>query len=92
MTLFLVSEKQFKRNLAHWMVVNLLLLWFFTATDLAHHIRLVQDQEKMAEEGFQLNNHRHRQLLLFLLMTCADLSDQTKDWKVSRTTAVRRFL
>lgn len=60
----------------------------FTATDLAHHIRLVQDQEKMASEGFDNSSSRHRQLLLFLLMTCADLSDQTKDWKVSRTTAV----
>lgn len=57
------------------------------ATDLAHHIRLVQDQEKMAEEGFDFKNSRHRQLILFLLMTCSDLSDQTKDWKVSRTIA-----
>ena len=60
----------------------------FLATDLAHHIRLVEEQERMAAEGYNPNNPRHRQLLLFLLMTAADLNDQTKHWKVSRMTAV----
>ncbi|KAJ8412607.1 hypothetical protein AAFF_G00129430 [Aldrovandia affinis] len=57
------------------------------ATDLAHHLRIFKDQQKMAEEGYNPKNHHHHSLLLCLLMTSCDLSDQTKDWKTTRKIA-----
>lgn len=57
------------------------------ATDLAHHLRVLKEQTAMVAEGFDKSNDRHRKLLLFLLMTSSDLSDQTKDWEVSRQIA-----
>ncbi|BFZ15143.1 hypothetical protein BsWGS_18182 [Bradybaena similaris] len=51
------------------------------ATDLAHHLRAVKDQEKMAESGqYDKNNPTDKHNLLCLLMTACDLSDQTKCW------------
>ncbi|KFM69732.1 cGMP-dependent 3',5'-cyclic phosphodiesterase, partial [Stegodyphus mimosarum] len=38
-------------------------------------------------EGFDVDNQKHHQLLLCLLITCCDLSDQTKDWKSSKKIA-----
>ncbi|GIY90149.1 cGMP-dependent 3',5'-cyclic phosphodiesterase [Caerostris darwini] len=57
------------------------------ATDLAHHLRIIDDIEKMAEDGYDIDNSSHHQLLLCLLITCCDLSDQTKDWKSSKKIA-----
>ncbi|XP_074620831.1 cGMP-dependent 3',5'-cyclic phosphodiesterase-like isoform X2 [Acropora palmata] len=57
------------------------------ATDLAHHLRILQDLRKMAEHGFDSDSSDHRKLLLFLLMTASDLSDQTKNWEGTRGTA-----
>ncbi|ELU14020.1 hypothetical protein CAPTEDRAFT_109907, partial [Capitella teleta] len=57
------------------------------ATDLSHHLRIMKDLETMAEEGYDKKNPRHRSLLLFLLMTSCDLSDQTKNWTNSKKIA-----
>ncbi|XP_036380143.1 cGMP-dependent 3',5'-cyclic phosphodiesterase-like [Megalops cyprinoides] len=57
------------------------------ATDLAHHLRIFKDLQKMAEEGYNPKNSQHHSLLLCLLMTSCDLSDQTKDWKTTRKIA-----
>ncbi|XP_048838063.1 cGMP-dependent 3',5'-cyclic phosphodiesterase isoform X1 [Brienomyrus brachyistius] len=57
------------------------------ATDLAHHLRIFKDLQKMADAGYSPKNHNHRSLLLCLLMTSCDLSDQTKDWKTTRKIA-----
>ncbi|XP_064206882.1 cGMP-dependent 3',5'-cyclic phosphodiesterase-like isoform X2 [Anguilla rostrata] len=57
------------------------------ATDLAHHLRIFQDLQKVAEEGYNPKNRHHHSLLLCLLMTSCDLSDQTKDWKTTRKIA-----
>ncbi|XP_055937013.1 cGMP-dependent 3',5'-cyclic phosphodiesterase-like isoform X1 [Argiope bruennichi] len=57
------------------------------ATDLAHHLRIVEDIETMSREGYDVDNQSHHQLLLCLLITCCDLSDQTKDWKSSKKIA-----
>ncbi|KAF2365420.1 3'5'-cyclic nucleotide phosphodiesterase catalytic domain [Trinorchestia longiramus] len=48
------------------------------ATDLAHHLRLVGELRQMAKDGYDSSNPRHRHLCICLLMTSADLSDQTK--------------
>ena len=61
----------------------------FSATDLAHHFRIKPDLEKMIAEGYDFKRPIHRNLLLSLLMTSCDLSDQAKDWDNSRETAVR---
>uniref|UniRef100_A0AAY4EN36 Phosphodiesterase n=1 Tax=Denticeps clupeoides TaxID=299321 RepID=A0AAY4EN36_9TELE len=53
------------------------------ATDLAHHLRIFKDLQKMADG----KDHTHRSLLLCLLMTSCDLSDQTKGWKTTRKIA-----
>ncbi|XP_012869568.1 PREDICTED: cGMP-dependent 3',5'-cyclic phosphodiesterase isoform X2 [Dipodomys ordii] len=57
------------------------------ATDLAHHLRIFKDLQKMAEVGYDQTNKQHHRLLLCLLMTSCDLSDQTKGWKTTRKIA-----
>nr|XP_005893576.1 PREDICTED: cGMP-dependent 3',5'-cyclic phosphodiesterase [Bos mutus] len=57
------------------------------ATDLAHHLRIFKDLQKMAEVGYDRTNKQHHNLLLCLLMTSCDLSDQTKGWKTTRKIA-----
>uniref|UniRef100_H0VIU3 Phosphodiesterase n=1 Tax=Cavia porcellus TaxID=10141 RepID=H0VIU3_CAVPO len=57
------------------------------ATDLAHHLRIFKDLQKMAEVGYDPTNKQHHRLLLCLLMTSCDLSDQTKGWKTTRKIA-----
>ncbi|XP_016359074.1 cGMP-dependent 3',5'-cyclic phosphodiesterase [Sinocyclocheilus anshuiensis] len=57
------------------------------ATDLAHHLRIFRDLQKMAEAGYNPRSQTHRSLLLCLLMTSCDLSDQTKGWKTTRKIA-----
>ncbi|KAA8593967.1 hypothetical protein FQN60_004801, partial [Etheostoma spectabile] len=58
------------------------------ATDLAHHLRIFKDLQKMADDGYNPKNGAHRSMLLCLLMTSCDLSDQTKGWKTTRKIAV----
>ncbi|XP_015670958.1 cGMP-dependent 3',5'-cyclic phosphodiesterase [Protobothrops mucrosquamatus] len=57
------------------------------ATDLAHHLRIFKDLQKMADVGYDPANKQHHSLLLYLLMTSCDLSDQTKGWKTTRKIA-----
>ncbi|XP_077154964.1 cGMP-dependent 3',5'-cyclic phosphodiesterase [Ranitomeya variabilis] len=57
------------------------------ATDLAHHLRIFKELQKMASDGYDPKNKHHHDLLLCLLMTSCDLSDQTKGWKTTRKIA-----
>ncbi|KAJ0063404.1 hypothetical protein NL108_002740, partial [Boleophthalmus pectinirostris] len=57
------------------------------ATDLAHHLRIFKDLQKMADDGYNAKSRTHHSLLLCLLMTSCDLSDQTKGWKTTRKIA-----
>ncbi|XP_077518864.1 cGMP-dependent 3',5'-cyclic phosphodiesterase-like isoform X3 [Amblyomma americanum] len=57
------------------------------ATDLAHHFRIVQELKLMVDEGYNYDNRKHHNLLTSMLVTCCDLSDQTKDWKSSKKIA-----
>uniref|UniRef100_A0A8C7YTK3 Phosphodiesterase 2A n=1 Tax=Oryzias sinensis TaxID=183150 RepID=A0A8C7YTK3_9TELE len=57
------------------------------ATDLAHHLRIFKDLQKMADDGYNPKSRTHHSLLLCLLMTSCDLSDQTKGWKTTRKIA-----
>ncbi|KAM9852776.1 cGMP-dependent 3',5'-cyclic phosphodiesterase [Aulostomus maculatus] len=57
------------------------------ATDLAHHLRIFKDLQKMADDGYNPKSGIHRSMLLCLLMTSCDLSDQTKGWKTTRKIA-----
>ncbi|XP_069003916.1 cGMP-dependent 3',5'-cyclic phosphodiesterase isoform X1 [Embiotoca jacksoni] len=57
------------------------------ATDLAHHLRIFKDLQKMADDGYNPKSRNHRSMLLCLLMTSCDLSDQTKGWKTTRKIA-----
>ncbi|KAA0701631.1 cGMP-dependent 3',5'-cyclic phosphodiesterase [Triplophysa tibetana] len=57
------------------------------ATDLAHHLRIFKDLQKIADAGYNPKSQTHRSLLLCLLMTSCDLSDQTKGWKTTRKIA-----
>lgn len=50
------------------------------STDLAHHLRMLPEMEKMVKEGVNREDSRHHYLTSCLLMTASDLSDQTKDW------------
>jgi cGMP-dependent 3',5'-cyclic phosphodiesterase len=42
----------------------------------------------MVATGYDPDNGHHRSMLLSLLMTACDLSDQAKDWENSKETAV----
>ncbi|XP_076626092.1 cGMP-dependent 3',5'-cyclic phosphodiesterase [Colletes latitarsis] len=57
------------------------------ATDLASHFRTVEKQEEMIREKYDKNDSKQQKLFFDMLMTCCDLSDQTKQWKVSKKTA-----
>ncbi|KAJ8920746.1 hypothetical protein NQ315_004886, partial [Exocentrus adspersus] len=57
------------------------------ATDLATHYNIHSRQLAMAEQGYTKTNPEHRYYLCSLLMTCADLSDQTKDWAETKRVA-----
>ncbi|KAL1491353.1 hypothetical protein ABEB36_011962 [Hypothenemus hampei] len=57
------------------------------ATDLASHYKIHSRQLAMAQEGYNKALPEHRYYLASLLMTCADLSDQTKDWKETKKVA-----
>ncbi|KAM3934790.1 cGMP-dependent 3',5'-cyclic phosphodiesterase isoform 2-T2 [Leptodactylus fuscus] len=57
------------------------------ATDLAHHLRIFKELQKMAKDGYDPKNKHHHNLLICLLMTSCDLSDQTKGWKTTRKIA-----
>ena len=59
-----------------------------TATDIAHHLSIFPNLKELVSTGYDVHQPEHHQKLLCLLMTAADLSDQTKDWKTSRNTAV----
>ena len=47
-----------------------------SATDLAHHLRIRADLEGMVSSGYDASNADHKALLLSLMMTACDLSDQ----------------
>ncbi|KAF0309756.1 cGMP-dependent 3',5'-cyclic phosphodiesterase [Amphibalanus amphitrite] len=57
------------------------------ATDLSRHLSIMTELEAMATGGYRSCEPRHRRLLHSLLMTAADLSDQTKRWLSSKKAA-----
>lgn len=59
------------------------------ATDLACHFRSVDEQREMTNQGYDKKSSKHQKILHAMFMTCCDLNDQTKNWKVSKQTAVR---
>ncbi|XP_067663300.1 cGMP-dependent 3',5'-cyclic phosphodiesterase-like isoform X2 [Haliotis asinina] len=61
------------------------------ATDLAHHLRIFGGLEKMAENGYDSTQPDQRNMLLCLLMTSCDLSDQTKDWNNTKHIAAQVY-
>jgi hypothetical protein len=72
--------------ISHRMNCSLCCFWI-SATDLASHFKVFEEQQKLLVE-FQKHKEDQRRLLLCLFMTACDLSDQTKDWSVARQTAV----
>lgn len=58
------------------------------ATDLASHFRSVEEQRQVTREGYNKKNPKHQKILHAMFMTCCDLNDQTKNWRVSKQTAV----
>nr|XP_033320806.1 cGMP-dependent 3',5'-cyclic phosphodiesterase-like [Megalopta genalis] len=57
------------------------------ATDLAAHLRVAEVQYQMINNNNVKNDSKQRKLFFEMLMTCCDLSDQTKHWTVSKKTA-----
>ncbi|KAK3099330.1 hypothetical protein FSP39_002735 [Pinctada imbricata] len=57
------------------------------ATDLAHHLKILGNLKEMASEGYDKTNIKHHKMLLCLLMTASDLSDQTKPWDFTKHVA-----
>eukprot|EP00117_Sycon_ciliatum_P036464 scpid21674/ scgid6186/ cGMP-dependent 3&apos; Cyclic GMP-stimulated phosphodiesterase len=61
-------------------------------TDIAIHLKKVKDLEKMAEDGVDKNNTKHRHLLLSLLMTSCDLNSSTKPWQDAQEAARKIYM
>ncbi|XP_048505681.1 cGMP-dependent 3',5'-cyclic phosphodiesterase-like isoform X3 [Athalia rosae] len=57
------------------------------STDLASHFRTAEQQREMILAGYNKDDPTQRKLLLAMFMTCCDLSDQTKTWRVTKKTA-----
>nr|CAB3264733.1 cAMP and cAMP-inhibited cGMP 3',5'-cyclic phosphodiesterase 10A [Phallusia mammillata] len=75
-----MSRKEYVRTLD--LVKHIIL-----ATDVASHLQILPQLEKIVEEGMDLTNTCQRELLLALCMTACDLSDQTKQWETTKNTA-----
>ncbi|EFA04337.2 hypothetical protein TcasGA2_TC014631 [Tribolium castaneum] len=61
------------------------------ATDLSIHFKHYTKKFIMTKNGYNRNNPEHRYVFTSLLVTCADLSDHTKDWTVSKDVAIQLF-
>ncbi|XP_022902922.1 cGMP-dependent 3',5'-cyclic phosphodiesterase-like [Onthophagus taurus] len=57
------------------------------ATDLANHFKIYPELEQFIDDRFIKEQMDHRRLLFSLIMTCSDLSDQTKGFKTSKEVA-----
>lgn len=79
-----LSKKEYTECLDYLRVLIL-------ATDLANHFRKINDIHKMLEDDYDHKNQNHHILLLSLLITSCDLSDQTKNWKICKTIAEKIF-
>lgn len=75
-----LSEEEYKQCLDYIREIIL-------ATDLAHHFRIIKYIQQLLESGYDSSNIEHHQLLLCLLVTSCDLSDQTKDWNNTKEIA-----
>ncbi|KAI0232504.1 cGMP-dependent 3',5'-cyclic phosphodiesterase [Lamellibrachia satsuma] len=72
---------------ANYQQVLDLISYIILATDLAHHLHIMNDLKKMTEDGYDRKKPEHHQLLISLLITACDLSDQTKDWNTAKKIA-----
>uniref|UniRef100_A0A1B6KGS0 PDEase domain-containing protein n=2 Tax=Graphocephala atropunctata TaxID=36148 RepID=A0A1B6KGS0_9HEMI len=81
-TNFLVHLDENKLN--HF---KILIRQIILVTDLAIHLRLVPEEKQMVAAGFDRLSSRHRELLRSVIISCADLSDQSKDWATVRAVA-----
>ncbi|KAF5286811.1 hypothetical protein FQR65_LT12432 [Abscondita terminalis] len=61
------------------------------ATDLANHFKLVERQYALLEKGYDKLDFDDKYVLTCLLMNCADLSDQIKDWNAISVVAEHIF-
>lgn len=67
-------------------------LYVFLATDMVVHLRILEEEKKMISNGFDVRNERHKYLLQCIMISCADMSDQTKNFEMSRKVAVSNSL
>ncbi|KAK0419375.1 hypothetical protein QR680_014110 [Steinernema hermaphroditum] len=75
-----LTRKQYQTVLDHIREIIL-------ATDIAAHLRKVEKIRAMVEEGYDRDSTDHHYLLMCLLMTASDLSDQTKPFKFAKVIA-----
>ncbi|KAG8177159.1 hypothetical protein JTE90_009851 [Oedothorax gibbosus] len=68
-----LSEQEYKKCMDY--IRDIIL-----ATDLAHHFRIIKDIKQILESGYDSSNSEHHSILLCLIVTSCDLSDQTKNW------------
>jgi cAMP-specific phosphodiesterase len=60
------------------------LIYNILATDMAKHKEFVDNFKAMSEEGYDKSNPEHRRLASALLLKCADISNVTKPFDISR--------
>ena len=77
-----------KRIMFYSILIRVNQFFFFSATDLANHFKIYDEQKTIIENGYNKSQSKHRLLLLALLMNCCDLNDQVKDWKIVKKSSV----
>ncbi|CAJ0941056.1 unnamed protein product, partial [Mesorhabditis belari] len=75
-----LSKEQYQRVLSH--IRDIIL-----ATDIAAHLNKVDRIRRMIDNGFNVSKQEDHYLLLCLLMTASDLSDQSKEFHYSKQIA-----
>lgn len=75
-----LTEQEYRESLD--LLHNLIL-----ATDLANHFKLDKEIDVMITNSVNKDNTRHVFMLMSLMMTTSDLSDQTKPWESARIVA-----
>ncbi|CAI8028759.1 cGMP-dependent 3',5'-cyclic phosphodiesterase [Geodia barretti] len=56
-------------------------------TDIAAHLRKMNDIQQMGKDGYDATNSDHHKLMCSLLMTSCDISNTCKEWDTAKSIA-----
>ena len=62
------------------------------ATDLANHLKALNQMEAMSQTGYDRGKKTHHELLSSLIMTSCDLCNACKDWEMTQRISVSKHV